>query len=521
MNYVRSVHRGLFFLFLLWLLGWPLFSLLSSSVVEKGLGGTLARFSNEILSSATLRTGMLAFTVASLSTVFGTALGWLLAFRPPRVSWVADLGLLVPLVLPNYVFAIAWTSLLGGWVYGFCGCVFILTLCWAPLVAFLSRQSFAGTETEIRTAARVDGASEWDLISRIDLPLAAPVLLTGFTLTFIFVLVEFGVPSLLLVHVSSFEVFTEFSAFYYPVAATLAGLPILALAVFMLGSERILRRGEPVHVLGTGTKQQAISSSNGRIFSISGLSLCLLPSIIPLGVLTYQAFAKERGEGLVRAFSLVNETIPISIGLCLVGGAILTIVGGALAVSLDKRLNPPLFRSSGLISEFVIMLLLAVPPALWSLGLLGYWNQQGLLKEWVTDSGLILAIGCLGRFLPVTYRIFRDGLEAVQTEIIEAAWLDGARDYRLTIWVLAPLLKQVAGVAFAIACVLSFGELTVTLFCAPPGVATLPVRLYTIMANSPTHVVASVALLVAAVCLPVAIGAPLLVRNESKSTLSR
>lgn len=517
---MRRVYRGVFFLSLIWLLGWPLLSLLVSSIEEKGWDGALARFSSEIVSSATLRTGMLALMVASLSTVFGTALGWLLAFRPPRPSWLADLGLLVPLVLPNYIFAIAWTSLLGEWVYGFFGCVLILTLCWAPLVAFLSRRSFAGTETEIRTVARVDGASEWDLILRIDLPLAAPVLLTGFTLTFIFVLVEFGVPSLLLVHVSSFEVFTEFSGFYDPAAATLAGLPILALAFFMLSSERILRRGEPVRVLGTGSKPQAISSSNRRITSVLGLTLCLLPSVIPLGVLTVQAFASERGNGLVRAFALVKETIPISIGLSLVGGVILTLVGGALAVSLDKRLNPPLFSSSGPISESVIMLLLAVPPALWSLALLVYWNQQGLLQEWVVDSGFILAIGYLGRFLPITYRIFRDGLEAVQTEIIEAAWLDGARTYQLTFWVLAPLLKQVVGVALAIACVLSFGELTVTLFCAPPGVATLPIRLYTIMANSPTYIVAGVALLVAVTCLPFAIGARLLVGNVSKGDLS-
>lgn len=76
-----------------------------------------------------------------------------------------------------------------------------------------------------------------------------------------------------------------------------------------------------------------------------------------------------------------------------------------------------------------------------------------------------------------------------------AARLDGAGLTQIARQVLWPLSRRALLIAACIGFILSFGELPVTLFCAPPGVATLPTRLYTIMANSPTKVVASICLI--------------------------
>jgi iron(III) transport system permease protein len=54
--------------------------------------------------------------------------------------------------------------------------------------------------------------------------------------------------------------------------------------------------------------------------------------------------------------------------------------------------------------------------------------------------------------------------------------------------------------------VLAFGELGVSILVAPPGEATLPIRIYTIIANTPPSHVATLALLQTAVILfPVAL----------------
>ena len=59
--------------------------------------------------------------------------------------------------------------------------------------------------------------------------------------------------------------------------------------------------------------------------------------------------------------------------------------------------------------------------------------------------------------------------------------------------------------AWVVAFVLAFGELGASILVAPPGEATLPIRIYTIIANTPSSNVAMLALLQSAVIfLPVA-----------------
>jgi ABC-type spermidine/putrescine transport system permease subunit II len=55
--------------------------------------------------------------------------------------------------------------------------------------------------------------------------------------------------------------------------------------------------------------------------------------------------------------------------------------------------------------------------------------------------------------------------------------------------------------AWVIVFVLAFGELGVSILIAPPGEATLPIRIYTIIANTPLSHVAALALLQTAVIL--------------------
>ena len=59
--------------------------------------------------------------------------------------------------------------------------------------------------------------------------------------------------------------------------------------------------------------------------------------------------------------------------------------------------------------------------------------------------------------------------------------------------------------AWVVAFVLAFGELGVSVLVAPPGEATVPIRVYTIIANTPASQVAALALLQALVIfVPVA-----------------
>jgi ABC-type spermidine/putrescine transport system permease subunit II len=73
--------------------------------------------------------------------------------------------------------------------------------------------------------------------------------------------------------------------------------------------------------------------------------------------------------------------------------------------------------------------------------------------------------------------------------------------------------------AWVIAFVLAFGELGVSILIAPPGETTLPIRIYTIIANTPPAHVAALALLQTMVILiPVALlGGAVALRGSARA----
>ena len=71
--------------------------------------------------------------------------------------------------------------------------------------------------------------------------------------------------------------------------------------------------------------------------------------------------------------------------------------------------------------------------------------------------------------------------------------------------------------AWVIVFTLAFGELGATILVAPPGEATLPIRIYTIIANSPPSQVAALALLqTSMIFIPLAVLAFALSRWETR-----
>ena len=70
---------------------------------------------------------------------------------------------------------------------------------------------------------------------------------------------------------------------------------------------------------------------------------------------------------------------------------------------------------------------------------------------------------------------------------------------------------------WAIVFVLAFGELGVSILVAPPGEATLPIRIYTLIANSPPSQVALLALLqISVITVPLAILVAAATRGQTR-----
>jgi iron(III) transport system permease protein len=315
---------------------------------------------------------------------------------------------------------------------------------------------------------------------------------------FVLAISEFGVPGLLRVRVYTTEVFTAFAALYDFGGAIVLALPLLLLsstvavvAIRLTGDRTIVTRR------ATAGSLPPTFEAWKPAFVLAGAVVTVLSLVLPLTALVVVAVGDRSwsqtfdGSGVAIRNSLVLATI----------GATLTVVT-AVWLAYARARSP---RRAGLGADVVFVLLFAVPSTVVGVGLIGLWNRPGILGViYGTDAMLLLV--CLGRFLPVASLGLAAAIRQVPISHEEAAASAGARWFR-TMWrIVLPQVAVAIAAMWVVVFVLAFGELGASILVAPPGESTLPIRIYTLIANAPPAQVAALALLQAAVI----IAAPLL-----------
>lgn len=147
-----------------------------------------------------------AFIAALFNVVMGGVLAWcLVRYQFWGKRWI-DALVDLPFALPTAVAGIALTALYAptGWVgqylsqwhidvaYTRLGIVLALVFIGLPFVVRTVQPVLADIETELEEAAASLGASRWQTIRNIILPMLVPALLTGFALAFARGVGEYG-----------------------------------------------------------------------------------------------------------------------------------------------------------------------------------------------------------------------------------------------------------------------------------------------------------------------------------------
>ncbi|MEM9635202.1 MAG: iron ABC transporter permease [Pseudomonadota bacterium] len=156
-----------------------------------------------------------SFLSALTATLLGTLLALLIGLTDIRAKGLLVFLILLPMMIPPHVTAIAWIQALGPaspvlrWLglapelgsthplYSREGLVLLLTLQHSPLVFLLVRASLRSFPRELSDAARISGAGAFTMLYRITLPLLGPALLAGFALAFVAALGNFGINALI------------------------------------------------------------------------------------------------------------------------------------------------------------------------------------------------------------------------------------------------------------------------------------------------------------------------------------
>jgi iron(III) transport system permease protein len=454
-------------------------------------------------------TALLGVGTAVLATAIGAPLGVALARVPLPRKAVIRLFVAAPLLLPPYVVALAWTyfgsprgpfaafagDLAAEWTYSLPAAIVVLSLALYPLSMLATEVAMRRVDGRLEEAALIV-APPRRVLGRITLPLVAPSVLAAALIIFVLAVSEFGVPGLLRVRVYTTEVFTAFAALYDFGRAVVLTLPLLLVCVAVAAAAAILL-GDRLLVPRRSIGVSPVMFDGWRRPAAVAVSIVIAIAVaLPVVTLIVETSGTRSLAAAVSgsANAIVNSLVFASVGATVV-------VAVAIWIGYVQARAGRAYR---LAAQVLLVVLFAIPSTIVGVGLIGLWNRPGPLGA-LYGTDLMFLLAYLARFVPVAALILAAAISAISVSQEEAAAVSGAPWVRTMRTIVLPQMRLGIAAAWVVAFVLAFGELGVSVLVAPPGEATLPIRVYTIIANTPSSNVAALALMQSLVVfLPVA-----------------
>ena len=446
-----------------------------------------------------------SFTLSLLTTLFATAvglpLGVLLAKSdlPWRKLFVFLFS--IPLLLPPYIIAVTWFNVLGregflagilgsaaaeatsSWLFGLAGCVLVLVTTFMPIVILLTMTYLTTVNPHLEEAARL--AARWPVVLKeITIPVILPGILLAAMLVFLLTLGEFSVPMFLRYDVFPVESFTQFSAFYNFGAATAAAIPLAFVTFLILILERIFIREKTYQLRPSPGEEHAISIRLGPYRPWLFVSVCLLSLVIivmPFVVLIGQSLSVLV---YVKALSSAGDSLLRSLIYAVIGASVLTILGFCTGYLIHTKA----FRFWMTLDSLTIFLF-ALPSTVIGIGLISLWNRPSTNIIYVTP--VIILLGYIAQYTVLSSRITVSMLAQIPPSMEEAAQIVGAGWLRRLILIMAPMAKRGIIAGLIVGFIFCLRDTGISMMVYPPGYDTLPVRTLTLMANSPSELIAA------------------------------
>jgi iron(III) transport system permease protein len=453
-----------------------------------------------------------AAAVAIAGVILGT-LGGIILWRWDT-GWRSYLRWLVIVLapIPPYIHALAWTSSayavnsalqaiglptipLQGWL----GSWWVQLMSLAPIAVGLALVGLKSVEPLLIDSARMMRSDISSLI-KIILPLAAPALLAGGGVLFLLSLIDYSVPSLFNLNVYSLEIFAEYSASNEPVRALLLSLPLLIIAVAV------------VLVSMSALKNAALSSAwhipawktsptwPKWLVTLLWLAMVALATQVAVPLVSLTA-AVGTWPGLVSAIASAHREITFTFWIDI----LVVVICLPLALAVARELVSS--KRWATLLWILVIAPLAIPPPLVGIGLIAIWNRPLFFD--VYDSSLMPVLASLARFSPLAVIVLVAQLRRINPLLIDAARMLQTSHWQTwtRIWLpmLSPGLLAAAGIVFA----LTTSELGATLLVAPPGQATLTMRIYNFLHYGASGTVAGLCLMMSVTILAAGIVAVL------------
>ena len=443
---------------------------------------------------------LLTCSVVASTAAISVPLAWLVTATdlPGRRVWSVLLTL--PLVIPSYVAAYLYVSLLSPRgvvqgllqpllgieslppIYGFPGAWLVLTLITYPFTYLSVRAAMKRLDPSLVEAARSLGYSPWRAFWRITVPMLRPSLAAGSLLVALYCLRDFGAVNLLQFGTFTRVIYNRYQAYRLDEAAAMALLLVALTGVFLVLDYRSRGRG----------RYARLSSGAARIRPPARLGAWKWPAlafvvivvfialIVPAGGLVYWFWRGLNQDWLVRDLGPAQSNVASLMLMVRPAWNSLSValVAAVLTVMLALPVAVLAVRKSGTLSlalERLTYAGAAMPGIVVALAFV-FIGVNFARPLYQTLPMLLMAYVVL--FLPQAVGSGRSSLLQVSPRLEEAGRSLGKKPSQVFQRVTLPLVRPGLLAAGALVFLTAMKELPTTLILSPIGFSTLAVQVW-------------------------------------------
>jgi iron(III) transport system permease protein len=490
---LRSAGLLLAVLLLSGLLLMPGFGLLITAF-KPGTLDTIAHLFSTVIPRYGMNTAGLVIVVLLTVAFFGVGTAWITAcYRftgHSLLSWM----LVLPLAMPSFVMAYAYTDLLDVagpiqsalrvvtgldvqslWfpqVRSVPGAGLMLGFALYPYVYIVARQAFEERSASAIEAAKTLGMSDFEVWRNVVWPMARPAIVAGATLVTMETVADFGAVSYFAVDTFTTGIYKAWLSMGDKVAAIQLALSLLAVLGCIVWIERRQRLAIQTHSRNS-RKVAPVSLTGSKALMAAGF--CSLPVIlgfiVPVAVLLNVATKAEIAFD-PRLFTWISN------GVGLASVAALVILLAAIFLSYANRL---LQSGFGRLVATIAQCGYAMPGLVIAVGLLmaiSALSPLSISSSGMAASVVVLVFAYAVRFLAVGYQNIDSALCRISPAMDASARSLGRGVVGVWMDVHWPLLRRAIFGAFLLVFIDCFKELQTTLVLRPLNFDTLVVIAY-------------------------------------------
>jgi iron(III) transport system permease protein len=465
----------------------------------------LAEMWQTVLPSYMLDTVLLCAMVALTAGIMGTSSAVLVTLFDFRGKAIFEWALLLPLAIPAYVVAYAYTDflqfsgVLQTWmrshlglqgallpeIRSIGGAALVFSFSLSPYVYLLVRTALSERAGQLMEAARLLGSPLRERVFRVALPLARPAIAAGVALVLMETLADFGVVSYFGVQTFSAGIFKAWLAMDNRVAAAQLATVLLIVVAILLKIEQ----SSQAKIRFAATKGARAGGGQTTAMQLEGKSavvaqiLCAIPVllgfIVPVLLMLHTLGLQSQSQDVVMPWAAFFQWSGNSLRLASIT-AVLAVACGLLLTFLSR-----VYASKSLTAVTRLASLgYAVPGTVIVVGLLLplAWFQERFpefrVGYWLTATSAGLIWAYLVRFNAVTVQTLQSGYSRIPKSLDESSRMLGASKFELLRTVHAPLLKRSVLTAALLVFVDVMKELPATLVLRPFNSDTLAVVTY-------------------------------------------